>query len=43
MPAGATKEEQGEVAEICNQAMQRGYRVATRKSFVMFYGNQIGT
>jgi len=42
MPAGATKEEQGEVAEICNQAMQRGYRVATRNHCYV-YGNQIGT
>jgi organic radical activating enzyme len=42
MPAGATKEEQEQVAEICNQAMQRGYKVATRNHCYV-YGNQIGT
>lgn len=42
MPAGATKEEQENVAEICNHAMQCGYKVATRNHCYV-YGNQIGT
>jgi len=42
MPAGATKEEQENVAAICNVAMQKGYKVATRNHCYV-YGNQIGT
>lgn len=42
MPAGATKEEQEQVAHIANEAMQRGYKVATR-NHAYVYGNQIGT
>lgn len=42
MPAGATKEEQEQVANICNVAMQKGYKVATRNHCYV-YGNQIGT
>jgi len=42
MPAGATKEEQENVAAICNVAMEKGYKVATRNHCYV-YGNQIGT
>ena len=42
MPVGATKEEQEEVADICVEAMKRGYKVATRNHAYVF-GNQIGT
>lgn len=42
MPAGATKEEQEQVASICNVAMQKGYKVATRNHCYV-YGNSIGT
>ena len=42
MPAGATKEEQETVAGICNVAMYKGYKVATR-NHVHIYGNAIGT
>ena len=42
MPAGATKEEQEQVANICNVAMEKGYKVATRNHCYV-YGNQIGT
>lgn len=42
MPVGATKEEQETVANICNVAMFKGYKVATR-NHVHVYGNAIGT
>tara|TARA_Y100000389_G_C17441482_1_gene508846 strand:+ start:521 stop:1408 length:888 start_codon:yes stop_codon:yes gene_type:complete len=42
MPVGATKEEQEDIAHIANEAMQRGYKVATR-NHAYVYGNQIGT
>jgi len=44
MPVGATKEEQEEpqIAEICVEAMQRGYHVSGRLHCYVF-GNQIGT
>lgn len=42
MPVGATKEEQESVADICVEAMKRGYKVATRNHCYVF-GNQIGT
>jgi len=42
MPAGATKEEQEQVADICHEAMCRGYKVATRNHSYVF-GNAIGT
>ena len=42
MPVGATKEAQENVANICNDAMQKGYKVATRNHCAI-YGNQIGT
>jgi len=42
MPAGATKEEQENVAAICNVAMEKGYKVATRNHCYV-YGNKIGT
>ncbi len=42
MPVGATKEAQESIAFIANEAMERGYKVATRNhSYV--YGNAIGT
>lgn len=42
MPVGATKEEQEQVADICHEAMCRGYKVATRNHSYVF-GNAIGT
>ena len=42
MPVGATKEAQESVASIANEAMERGYKVATR-NHAYVYGNQIGT
>jgi hypothetical protein len=42
MPVGATKEEQENVESICNSAMQKGYKVATRNHCYV-YGNKIGT
>ena len=42
MPVGATKEQQETVADIANEAMRRGYKVATR-NHAYVYGNQIGT
>lgn len=42
MPVGATKEEQENVENICNSAMQKGYKVATRNHCYV-YGNKIGT
>ena len=42
MPVGATKEEQEQVADICMEAMCRGYKVATRNHSYVF-GNAIGT
>jgi organic radical activating enzyme len=42
MPVGATKEEQETVADIVNESMRRGYKVATR-NHAYVYGNQIGT
>ena len=42
MPVGATKEAQESIAFIANEAMERGYKVATR-NHAYVYGNQIGT
>jgi len=42
MPAGATKEEQEFAADICIDAMNKGYKVATRNHTYVF-GNAIGT
>lgn len=44
MPVGATKESQElpEIAEICNEALARGYHVSSRVH-AFIYGNTIGT
>lgn len=44
MPVGATKEQQGlpTVAEIANEAMRRGFFVATR-NHAYVYGNKVGS
>jgi organic radical activating enzyme len=42
MPVGATKEQQSNIASIANDAMQRGYKIATR-NHTYVYGNVIGS
>jgi len=41
MPVGATQEAQSDIADLCMEAMHRGYNVATRNQCAVF-GNKIG-